>query len=196
MPKNMHLWMRASVALVAASVAALALSACSPQPKAPPEELSDKVYSVTPSALKVKSGIVSGEVTEMKVVEQHAADGSVATPAVLSGKIVLKNISTDQSVRLLAGKIVYVDAQGKPIALEDNRAEPRLRLSSGIDDRLDPGQDSTQAMEAEFPAAALKAGRLKDIRIDLTYIPSAFRAQALSFPVSIGGQGEAHASKD
>jgi hypothetical protein len=190
MPKNIHLWMRASVALVAAAAAALALSACSPAPKAAPTVLSDKVYSVTPSALKVKSGIVSGEVTEMKIVEQREADGTVATPAKLTGKLVLKNISADQSVRFLTGSIVYIDMQGKPIVLEDNRTEPLLKLSSGYsgNERLDPGQDTAQAVEAEFPAEALKAKRLKDIRIDLTYIPSSFRKETLSLPVSIGGQ--------
>lgn len=51
----------------------------------------------------------------------------------------LKNVSKDQSVRLLAGKILYLDMQGKVIKLEDNRTEPTLKVASyGSQERLDP----------------------------------------------------------
>jgi len=64
-------------------------------------------------------------------------------------------------VRLLDGRISYIDAQGKPIALEDNRTAPTVRFagSYGNTERLDPGQDTTQTIEAEFPVEALKAKR-------------------------------------
>ena len=181
-------WMKASVALVAAAVAALALAACTPEPRQAKAPVSDRLYTVTPDALTVKSGIVSGQVTEMKVTERVAEGGAVETPAKLTGKLVLKNVSADQSVRFLTGRIVYMDLRGKPIVLEDNRTEPTLKLSSGYgaNDRLDPGQDTAQAIDVEFPVEALKAKRLKDIRLELTYIPSSFREETLSFPVSIG----------
>jgi hypothetical protein len=34
-----------------------------------------------------------------------------------------------------------------------------------------PGQEATQAVDVEFPAAALKAKSLKEIRLELAYIP-------------------------
>ena len=37
--------------------------------------ISDKTYSVTPDSLKVKSGIVAGDLTEMKVTERVEGDG-------------------------------------------------------------------------------------------------------------------------
>jgi len=40
----------------------------------------------------------------------------------------------------------------------------------------------------DFPAEALKAKKLKEIRLDLAYIPSPYREETVSFVVSIGGQ--------
>ena len=179
---------QAGLAALAAATT-IAMYGCTQQASAPLAAVKDKFYSVTPDALKVRSGIVSGEVTDMKLMEQvEEGSGKVTTPAKLSGKLVLKNLSNDQSVRLLGGRIVYIDMQGKPIALEDNRTAPLLKVSSqygATDQRLDPGQDSTQSIDADFPVEALKAKRLKDIRIELSYIPEQFRQEALNFGVSI-----------
>jgi hypothetical protein len=152
--------------------------------------INDKVYSVTPDAVKVTAGIVAGELTEMKVTERvEDGTGRVAEPARLSGKLALKNVSTDQTVRLLGGKILYIDAQGRAIKLEENRSEPTIKIPSSYSasERLDPGQDATQPVDAEFPVAALKARKLKEIRIELSYIPSPFREEKMNFAVSIGG---------
>ncbi len=181
---------RASLIVVSTAVAAITLG-CSQQPAAVAPTISDKVYSVTPDALKVKAGIVSGEVTEMKVTERvEAGSGRVETPARLTGKLVLKNVSADQSVRLIGGKISYIDTEGKRIALEDNRTEPTIKVSSSYNssERLDPGQEATQPVDAEFPIEALKMKRLKEIRLDLAYTPSAYHEETLKFAVSIGGQ--------
>jgi hypothetical protein len=61
----------------------------------------------------VNAGILRGELTEMKVTER-VEDGSarIDTPARLTGKLVLTNLSADQSVRLLGGKVLYIDQQG------------------------------------------------------------------------------------
>ena len=153
--------------------------------------ISDKVYTVTPDSVKVTAGIVTGELTEMKVTERiEEGSGRVASPAKLTGKLALKNLSADQTVRLIGGKILYIDAQGQPIMLEEKRTEPTIKVASsyGSTERLDPGQDATQSVEAEFPVAALKAKKLKEIRLELSYIPSPFKEEKLNFTVSIGGQ--------
>jgi hypothetical protein len=41
-------------------------------------------------------------------------------------------------------------------------------------------------VEAEFPVEALKAKRLKEIRLELLYFPSSYRQETMSFGVSIG----------
>jgi uncharacterized membrane protein YeaQ/YmgE (transglycosylase-associated protein family) len=149
----------------------------------------DKTYPVTPAAMKVEAGLVTGEVTDMKVVERvEQGSNRVVSPAKLTAHLLLKNSSPDQAVRLVAGKILYIDAQGKPIKLEDMRTEPTLRFATYGTDRLDPGQEATQSLDVDFPAAALKAGTLKEIRLELAYIPSPYHEETVNFVVSIGGQ--------
>ena len=181
------------LAVACALAAALAASTvgCSPQQAVAAAVIKDKIYTVTPASVKVQAGMLSGEVTEMKVTERvEEGSGRVASPAKLTGKLVLKNTSSDQTVRLIDAKIMYIDTRGNPIKLEKDRTEPTIKVASsyGSSDRLDPGEDTTQAVDVDFPVAALKAKNLKDIRLDLSYIPSQFKEERLSFAVSIGGQ--------
>jgi uncharacterized membrane protein YeaQ/YmgE (transglycosylase-associated protein family) len=156
-------------------------------PAATAAVIEDKSYAVTPPSLKLKAGLVSGEVVDMKVTERvEKGSDRVVAQAKLTGILRLKNTSSNQTVRLVGGKIVYVDAQGQPIKLEDTRTEPTVKFSSSSN--LDPGQETTESMDVEFPADALTAGRLKEIRVDLAYITSPYREETLRIPVSIGGR--------
>jgi uncharacterized membrane protein YeaQ/YmgE (transglycosylase-associated protein family) len=159
------------------------------QPTAAAAVIEDKSYPVTPATLQVKAGIVSGEVVGMKVTERvEKGSDRVVSLAKLSGILRLKNTSPNQTVRLVAGKISYVDAQGQPIKVGDTRTEPTIKFMSSSTDRLDPGQETTEAMDVDFPAEALQAARLKEIRLELAYITSPYREQTVRLPVSIGGQ--------
>jgi hypothetical protein len=175
--------------MIVAAIAAAAYG-CAPTPSAR-AVIEDKVYTVTPDKVQVKAGIVNGEVTELKVTERvEQGTGRIDTPAKLTGKLKLTNSSTDQTVRLLGGRILYIDDQGKVIKIEEARTEPALKFQSSYNatDRLDPGQDATQSVEVDFPAEALKVRKLKEIRIELAYIPSSYKLQTAGFSVSIGGQ--------
>jgi hypothetical protein len=175
-----------ALAILAAAVVAMA-AGCGQVPSGTSAMVDDKTYTVTPAAVSVKAGVISGQVTEMKVTERvERGSDRVVTPAKLTGTLVLKNASANQTVRLVAGKIVYIDAQGQPIKLEDSRSEPALKFASYGSDRLDPGQEASQAVEVEFPVEALKAKKLKEIRLELAYIPSPYMEQAVNFSVSIG----------
>ena len=176
--------MRTAISVIAVTVAAASFG-CAQKPSVPQAVIEDKVYAVTPNQVQVKAGIITGDVTER--VEQ--GNGRVDSPAKLTGKLKLPNISTDQTVRMLAGKFVYIDEQGQVIKLEEARTEPAIKFVSSFNngsDRLDPGQDASQAVEVDFPAAALKDKKLKEIRVELAYIPSAYKLQAANFTVSIG----------
>lgn len=97
----------------------------------------------------------SGELTEVKVTERvEDGTGRIVNPAKLTGKLVLKNISANQAVRLIAGKIQYIDVQGQPIPFKGDRTAPTLSISSSYNasDRLDPGL--TCARGAPKPAPA------------------------------------------
>jgi hypothetical protein len=171
--------------LISCAVAA-ALVGCTPKTPGVTTVIEDKAYSVTPPAMTVKAGIVVAELTEMKVTERiEKESGSIETPAKLTGKLKLRNSSSDQTVRLISGNIVYVDQRGEPIKVEEARTEAVIRFTSGTSSQLDPGQDTTQSINVDFPANALKAQALKEIRVDLVYAPTAYRRESGKLAVTI-----------
>ena len=186
------MWKVTGGTIVAAAIAAAVIGltlGCSQQQSGTGSVIEDKTYTVTPASVTVKAGIVTGEVTEMKVTERvEKGSGRLVSPAKLTGMLKLKNTSANQTVRLVGGKIQYVDTQGQPIKLEEKRAEPTIKFATYGAERLDPGQDATQSVDVEFPAEALKAKKLKEIRLELAYIPSPYKEETLNFSVSIGGQ--------
>lgn len=184
--------MRMAISVLVAATAAAATFGCAQKPGTTAAAIEDKVYSVTPDQVQVKAGIVTGDVTELKVTERvEQGTGRVDSAAKLSGKLKLTNSSSDQTVRMISGKILYIDDQGQVIKIEEARTEPVIKFPSSFNsgaDRLDPGQDASQSVEVDFPAAALKSKKLKEIRLELAYIPSSYKMQTANFSVSIGDQ--------
>jgi hypothetical protein len=181
------MWKWAGVMMV--TMVAVMTLGCSQGPSTTAVVIEDKAYTVTPAAVTVKAGIVTGDVTEMKVTERvEKASGRIVSPAKLTGKLVLKNSSKDQAVRLVGGKILYIDTQGQPIKLEETRTEPTIKFATYGSETLDPGKEATQAVDVDFPAEALKAKKLKEIRLELVYILSPYKEETVNFTVSIGGQ--------
>jgi hypothetical protein len=136
--------------------------------------------------MTVKAGMLNGEVVGLQVTEvvEHGTD-RVISPARLTGSLRLENTSV-RTVRLVEGRFRFMDVHGRPIELEGDRTETIVRFTSPAAERLDPGQELSRALEVEFPVDALKAERLKEIRLELTYIPSPFRQEVVNFVVSIG----------
>jgi hypothetical protein len=162
---------------------------CSQQPSGPQVVIEDKTYTVTPASVTVKAGIVTGTVTEMKVTERvEKGSGTVVAPAKLTGKLKLTNSSKDQVVRLITAKLQYIDAQGQPIRVGEGRTEPFLKLATYGAETLDPGKEATQSLDVDFPAEVLKAKKLKEIRLELAYIPSPYKEESVNFTVVISGQ--------
>jgi len=154
--------------------------------------IEDRTFAVTPDRMVVQAGIVAGEITEMKVTERvEQGSGRVAYPARFSGKLTLKNGASDQAVRLLSGKILYIDDRGQPIQVIETRSVPEFKFfSSGYNatDRLDPGQQVEQSVDVDFPAAALKERKLGEIRVELKYIPVPLKQETARATVSLVAQ--------
>jgi hypothetical protein len=149
--------------------------------------IEDKTYAVTPSSMTVKCGIITGEVSELKVVERiEKGSARVVSPARLTGTLRLENSSTNRAVHLVESRVLFIDAHGQPIKLEAARTDPAVTFTAYGKERLDPGQESSQALDVQFPVEALKANTLKEIRLELSYIPSPFREETVNFVVSIG----------
>ena len=150
--------------------------------------IEDKTYAVTPASMTVKCGIITGEVSDLKVTERiEKGSDRVVSPAKLTGTLRLENSSANRAVHLVETKFLFIDAQGQPIKLEAARTDPFVTFTTTHgEERLNPGQESSQALEVEFPVEALKANKLKEIRLELSYIPSPFREETVNFVVSIG----------
>jgi hypothetical protein len=150
----------------------------------------DRVYAVTPASLAVRSGVIAGEVLDLKVTEHvEKGSGRIVSSARLTGTLRLENTSPNRTLRVVEAKLLFIDPQGRPIKLGAVRTEPIVRFATYGDERLDPGQDVSRALDVEFPVEALKAGKLKEIRLALAYIPSPFREEIVNFVVSITAEG-------
>ena len=181
--------------LIAGAVS-VALFGCAPKPPETARVIEDKVYAVTPSAMTFNTGIVTAELTDMTVIERvEKGSERIEAPAKLSAKLKLQNSSRDQTVRLISGKMVYLDMAGEPIKIEEARTEPVIRFTSASSSQLDPGQDASQSIEVDFPSEGLKARKLKEIRLDLVYAPTAYRQETAKAAVSIGGSQPLAAAK-
>ena len=116
------MWTRLVGMLVTAAGAAMAFGCSLPSLEVPAAVIEDKVVTVTPAWVQPKVGIVADEVADMKVAERiEKGSGSVASPAKLAGELNLRNGSTDQTVRFLAGKIQFIDTQGQPIRSDEKQ---------------------------------------------------------------------------
>ena len=147
----------------------------------------DKVYPVTPPSITVKTGMITGEVIELKVVERvEKGSGRVVSPARLTGKLRLENTSVNRTVRLVEGRLLFIDTAGQRIKLDAAQTDPIIKFTKYGNERLDPGKDVSQALDVEFPVEALKVNRLREIRLELAYTASPFRAETVNFVVSIG----------
>jgi uncharacterized membrane protein YeaQ/YmgE (transglycosylase-associated protein family) len=186
--ERVALWRWGLGAAIVACVLWMTLSPTVPPP-ATAAAVQDKTYTVTAPATKVQTGFVTAELTDMKVTERvEEGSGKIVSPAKLTGRLVLTNTSRDQTVRLVSGKLRYVDAAGRPIKLEDMRTEPTVKFAASGSDRLDPGQEVTESLDVDFPASALTESTLKAIHVDLVYIPSAYREASARFGVAIGAK--------
>jgi len=149
--------------------------------------IEDRTYPVTPASMTVKCGIITGELTGLKVTERvEKGSDRVVSAARLTGMLRLENTSANRRVHLVESRFLFIDAHGQAIKLEAPRADQLVTFTTYGRERLDPGQDSSQAVDVEVPVEALEANRLKEIRLELSYIPSPFREETVNFVVSIG----------
>lgn len=152
-----------------------------------PAVIEEQTYVVTPSSVRVRIGIVAGEITDMRVTERiEKSSGRVVSPPKLTGTLRLANTSETHSARLVAAKIQYLDDQWRPILLGDSRTDASFKFTACGSERLDPGQEAVQPVDVAFPAEALEARKLMGLRVEIAYVPSPYRVEGISFAVSIG----------
>ena len=167
------------------------LAACSQQAGTRgvfPTSQEEKSFSLTPDRAPVKAAFLTGELQHLRVSERvKPGTNTVTDPPWLHGTLWLKNGSADLTARLIGGRIEYVDSEGKPIPLAKDRRDTSFTFATYPTDRLDPGMETSQAIEVPFPAEALAGGRLREIRLEVTYAPQAYKEETVTIPVSVKG---------
>ena len=147
--------------------------------------IEEKTFSLKPATIPVQVGILNGQLSELSVVERvNAETGKVVYAPQMRGTLKLKNNSPGEAVRILTGRIEYLDAAGGRIALADSRGDASFRFHSSAD-RLDPGAEMSQSVGVPFPAAALKDKTLKEIRLSVTYLPAPYREESVEVPFTV-----------
>ena len=146
------MWTRLVGMLVTAAGVAMAFGCSLPSLEVPAAAIEDKVLAATPASVQLKAWIVTGEVADMKVTEPiEQGSGSVVSPAKLTGELNLRNSSTEDTVRFFAGKIQFIDPQGRPIRSDEKQIKPTVKFQSyAATEQLDPGQDAPRPWMAMY----------------------------------------------
>lgn len=177
---------RARIMWCAVGALTAGLAACgqkAEQSAAP--QVEEKTFVLSPASASVKAAFLTGELQDMKVSERvEQGTGKVVDPPKLLATLKLKNTSRDETARLVAGRVEYADATGKPILLA--RKDTGFKFSSYQTERLDPGMEVTQSIDVPFPAAAVTGRNLRDIRLELTYIPTPYKNVTVNVQTSLG----------
>lgn len=151
--------------------------------------IDEKRFTLSPSTAKVAIGVLKGTLSDMTVVQRvNGETGEVVSPPQLRGTLSLQNVSEDQAIRVVAGRVGYLDKAGAKIALAEGRGEPKIQIYGYSGDRLDPGGTATHQLDLPFPAAALAGTGLAEVRVELTYMPMPYRTEAGRAAVSLAPQ--------
>ncbi len=163
----------------APAVLALALAACSHQPSAAVQPVK-KIFTLTPRTPAAQVGFLTAQFRDLTIREWVDPNtGKVVRRPDLHGTVLVKNGSTDQSVLLIKGKLVFLDAQGRVIPVAEIRGGTSFDFSRSGARRLDPGQETSLAIDVPVPRAGLQASDLQSVRLELT--------QAVNVPVGLKG---------
>jgi len=166
-------------------LAGWALVACS-QPGTV-EVAKDETRSTSLEMSKMAPGApLRVEATDLKVLETvEKASGKVISAPHLKGTLKLENVGTAETIRLLRGEVAYLGADGKVIPVGKDEEKPALKFGYGSSESLDPGQKSDQTLDLAYPAGAVAAKSVKDIRVLVTYVSSPHKTQNFDIPVKI-----------
>lgn len=177
---NAWVWIGAGILLLAIAASSQAVGRAS---TSAPVRVDEKTIALKPGVSFVKASFLTGELQDLRVAERVArGSGKLVGPPVFRAKLTVINDSTDQAARLIGGKIEYIGPEGKAIDLPHSS----FSFIAAPTNRLDPGMRTSQVIEVPFPASALKPNGLREVSLELIYLPIPYHEDTVNIPVSLG----------
>lgn len=144
----------------------------------------EKVIPLKPSITFVKASFLTGEIEGLRVVERiRPGTGEVVGVPLLEATLTVSNDSRDRAAHLLGGKVEYIDGTGKMIPMTGTT----FTFRTTAPDRLDPGEKVSQPIQIAFPPTALRPDGLREVSLELTYLPMLYETDTVNVPVYVGG---------
>jgi hypothetical protein len=143
----------------------------------------EKTIPLRPNITFVKASFLTGEIVGLKVVERiDPGTGLIVGSPMLEATLTVWNDSQDHAAHLLGGKIEYIAAGGTPIPT----ANTSFVFTMAPPDRLDPGKTVSHPIEIAFPPAGLRPDALREVRLQLVYLPIPYQTDTVNVPVYLG----------
>ena len=146
-----------------------------------------KTILLKPDSVPVRTGALTGRLEKLRVTERvERKTGKVLGGANLKGILQLRNSSTEQAIRPLAGTVEYVDGQGAGIALGKDQGNAEFTIYTERRAGLKPGEHTSQVIDIPIPAAALDAHKLQEVRLHLICLSTPYATLTVNGPVTLG----------
>lgn len=148
----------------------------------------ERTVALRPTSIPVTTPSLGGRLEGLAVtthVEKNT--GKRLDSPTLQGTLRLRNVTSDQALRLLSGTVEYVGADGANIPLAKDQGNTGFSFFAVEQSDVLPGQSTSQVIQVPFPATALRANVLRDIRLHLTYRAMPYKNETVEAPVTVPG---------
>lgn len=138
--------------------------------------------ALTPSVQEVKGDQFLLQLSDLKIIKtvDKSTQELTSTPY-LRGNIKISNRSNN-ILEVQGVTIQYMDSAGNPIPFKTG--EKRATVSTYWKD-LKPGAESENYLDVTVPIAAVKDKLLEKIQVNVVYVPSPLKREALEIPVKM-----------
>lgn len=162
------------------------VAGCGQQQAADGPQIEEKQFALKPAQAPIEIDLLRGTLGGMTVTQRAEKEtGRLVYGPMFRAELKLTNTSEDRAVRLIAGEIRYLDAEGRPIAVRDGRGDTEFTFSSYQMERLDPGMQTTRSVDLPFPISAMQDGTLRDIRLELEYVVLPYRKETAKIQAAL-----------
>lgn len=142
-----------------------------------------RTVPLQPARIPVATASLVGDLESLTVINRvDKKTGKPVDSPDLRATLRLRNATADQALHLLSGTVEYVGADGAQIPLAKDQGSSDFSFFPDQQSDVLPGQAMSQVIRVPFPAAALKANTLRNIRLHLTYRATPYRNETVDGP--------------